>query len=80
MTPSETAMAAMELIPLAHKDEVGQGVFRNAVHDLLAGGACVGDAYSQALAMAVDLVPDFEPRCDRSGLLALDRLDGSRPG
>lgn len=74
MTPSEKAIVAMELIPLAHKDEVGQSIFRLAMHDLLVGGATVAEAYAQASSTAAAQLHDFEPRCNRPGLFALDEI------
>jgi hypothetical protein len=74
MTPSEKAIAAMELIPLAHKDEVGQRVFRTSMHESLSAGFTVCAAYEASRTAAADRAPGFEPRCDRRGLLALDNI------
>jgi hypothetical protein len=74
LTPSEKVIAAMELIPMAHKDELGQRIFRMTVHDLLAAGATAAEAYTQASSSAAEHLADFEPRCNRAGLLALDSI------
>lgn len=74
MTPSAKVIAAMELIPNAHADEHGQRIFRTTMHDLLAAGATVADAYAKAAGSATEQIGDFEPRCNRPGLLALDAL------
>lgn len=74
MTTSDKVIAAMELIPKARKDELGQRIFRTTMRDLLAAGATVADAYAQAARSAADQLGDFEPRCNRPGLLALDAI------